>query len=479
MKRCVLVLGGAGLVGTAIVRALQASHFALTPLVFDRREPPERVPGVEYVIGDQVNIFDPDFVLGLVREYDPMAIIDAVNIASLASRSGDLLKMVRDYSFQVIAAVVKLGILWLDIGTVATGGMGAEIPYTHNEACDGELAPGLIAKNAAASLHDGFLALLGRTPGQYVGRVVPQGMVGFEPPIYGPMFVAHLGGVPHQFISRVLPIDDLQGVTLTDAGEFADVGCRCGENGYFGLEEIAAITAIGQMETVTAEAVASAAMDVLGRLMANSGTYIRHDLQPDVTSFAASRRILKAMEELRENHDVPSNCFGNLGPFLTTHLHELQVLSEMGFTPETLADFNLDSFQPDSRPLLELAERLPGLGIPVLTDTEFIPCAIYRLDDKKRVIEIVSNLSGDDVVTQFEQVMSGKQATGEKMWFVDLRTSRVRFWAEQAQAIAACTAERSHLPLSADKPLQPGGFWAAYNIARGHGRQDYSFSVRY
>lgn len=473
MKRCVLVLGGAGLVGTAIVRALKVSHFALTPIVFDRREPPGRVYDVEYIIGDHVNIFDPNFVTGIVKQYDPMAIIDAVNIASLASRSGDLLKMVTDYCFQVIDAIVRRGVIWLDIGTVATGGMGTEIPYTHNEACDGQIAAGLKAKNAAASIHGGFLDVFGRTPNQRVGRVVPRAMIGFEPPIYGPMYVAHLGGVPHRFTSDILPVSDsYNDVTLADQGEFADVGCRCGENGYFGLEETAAITTIGQMETVTAEAVTAATMDVLGRLMANSGTYIQYDLQPDVTSFAARNRIIKAMEDLRNQHGVPSVCFGNLGPYITTHLWELWVLSQMGFTPKKLASFNVGSFEPTAFLLHGLAEWLPGLGIPVLTNRNFVPCAIYQRDDKGRVTGVTSVLSGDDVSAQLEQVMNGK------MWFVDLRTSRVGFWDERARFIANCQAERSHLPLS-DKPLQPGGFWAAYQTARGHSRQDYSGGSRH
>jgi len=471
MERRVIIIGGAGLVGTAIARALQAGLFDLETIVFDRREPPDRVAGIDYNIGNHVDIFNSEFVLGLVKEYEPMVIIDAVNIASLASRSGNLLKTVTDYCFDVIDKVARTGVIWIDIGTVATGGMGTEIPYTHNEACNGEIAPGLKNKNAAASIHGGFLDLLGRTPNQRIGRVVPRAMIGFEPPIYGPMFIAHLGGVPHQFLGQHLSLENLTGVEFRDVGEFHDVGCRCGENGFFGLEETAAITTIGQMETVTAEAVAAAAMDVLGRLMANSGTCIQSDLQPDTTSFAARNRVVKAMENLCRRNGTTSVCFGNLGPYLTTHLWELWALA-WSFTPNSLADF-FGEFSPDQEIVDYLAGILPCLGIPVLTDKEFIPCVGFERDGYGQVVNVKAILSVDEVRDQLVRCQIGN------MWFVDLRTTRVAFWAEQARLIAECQTERSNLPLDGREKIRPGEFWAAFSIARGHGRGSYTNGSRH
>jgi hypothetical protein len=480
MERRVLVLGGAGLVGTAIVRSLLASPFALIPLALDRREPPERVPGVEYVIGDDVNIFDPEFMLGLVKKFDPMVVIDAVNIASLASRSGDLLGMVNDYVLRVIHPIARMGVVWIDIGTVATGGMGVEIRFTHSEATDGNSIPhGLVLKNNAASIHGGLLDLLGRTPNFRVGRVVPRAMIGFEPPTYGPIHIAHLGGVPRRYLGRFVPINDLGSTFFEDGGVFCEVGDRTGENGQFGLEETAAITAIGQMEVVTAEAVAAATMDVLGRLMANSGTFVNHELHPDPTSFAVSRCVLKKMADLKEEHGEPSVCFGNLGPLLTKELWELRVLAMYGVTPDELAenDFELKWARKPSidTPFIEMARILPTIGVPVFTDTHFMPACATFSDPMawKGFLGMQTTLAVSDVADQLQACREGR------MWFVDLRRERLAVWSERARAILHCTAERSHLPLSSDKPIQPGGFWAAHNITEGHGRQAYSAGCRH
>lgn len=471
MTPTILVLGGAGLVGDAVACRLLASSFpTFKVVVADPREPLVRQPGIEYIIGKDVNAFDPSLMQGLIARVQPIAIIDAVNDATLAIKHSDISKAVTDYVFGVLLPIVREGIVLVDIGTSATGGMGMNLGFTHNEATDdGNIAPNLILKNVAASIHGGLLDLMGRTPGYRVGRVVPRGMVGFEPPFYGPITVEK--NIPQQAASQFVSKTAPHNVQFQLDSDYVGVGVRCGENGEFGLEETVAITAIGMMETVSAEAVAAATMDVLFRLFANAGSYVQHDLHPDMTSLAQRQRIIKQMTELCDANQTHSVAFSNLGPYLTTELWELLVLRLLGFTPRTLAaNISADlkvSQHGDVTSILSVA--LPGLGFPVITDHYFCPA---RLNNAKKV-------TVEDITEQMRRV----DLTGsDRLWAVDLRQGRMRYWEEAARTLLATKPDdfkRSHLPGSWDELIRPGSFWAAYATVTGHGRGDFSAGSRY
>lgn len=468
--RRVLVLGGSGLVGAAVCRALQAIPFPqFVPVVVDRREPLQRVDWVDYEVGEEVNVFDRDYMTALVARHNPIAVIDCVNVASVTSRGSDIIDAVGKYVFGVVQKLVSKGIVWVDVGTVGTGGMGVNIPYTHNEAtADGNIAAGLVRKIAAASIHGGLLDVLGRTPNFRVGRVVPRAMIGFEPPKFGPISVAHLGGNSTQVTGSFVRIEDPMDVSFQVTGPYNGVGCRTGENGDFALEELIAITAIGQMECVTGDAVAAATVDVLMRLIASAGSYIHRDVHPDLTSHTVRNRVVKTMAALCETHQTPSVSFGNLGPFLGCDLWELWTLARLGTTPRMLAENSeqLQSFAVAQHGAIavQLAALLPGLGIPVITDSLFCPA---RLDDDNA-------LTVDQIRDQIRRVDLPKNDS-RHLWVVDLRNTRlVGHWSDAARTIAEVQVARSHMPLSIDKPVRPGSFWAAYMSATGHGRADYA-----
>lgn len=477
MNRTVLILGGVGLVGDAIVRRLQTSSFpGFRVVVIDRRPHPQPLEGVEYLTGLEVDVFNPAFMAGMIQRFEPVAVIDSVNIATLSSKQGDItnpgdiIKYVTDYVFKVLLPIVRKGILLVDIGTVATGGMGMNLGFTHNEAThDGNIGPKLIDKNIAASVHGGLLDMMGRTPNFRVARVVPRGMIGFERPFYGPIVVD--GSVPQMAVSQFLSKDSLRPVGFELDGEYVGVGGRMGENGVFGLEETVAITALGMMETVSAEAVAGAAFELMMRLLANGGTYLQHDLHPDPTSFAQRQRLVKEMIALSAAHQTHSVAFGNLGPYLTTELWELMVLRWLDFTPRKLAEgipteLKVSQYGDVAGALVKLA----GLGIPVMTDEFFMPA---RLDGAKRV-----------TVAEIEDQIRRVDIAGKgRLWAVDLRRARlVSRWHEAAKVLMAADPNmhlRSHLPLSWDDNIRPGSFWAALATVTGHGRGDHSGGSRY
>lgn len=467
-SRYVLVVGGTGQIGSLVARDLLASPFQVKPVIIDRRDNGHRLNGVLYHIDPSIDVFDGAFMFAMVQRFEPLAIIDAVNIASIASRNADLAKTVLDYSKNVIAPIAKKGIIWIDVGTVGTGGMGLEIPYTHNEPTqDGAIAHGLWLKVGAAGMHGGYLDLIGRTPDCRVGRVVPRGMVGFEEPKYQEVSVAHLGGNIRRVHGSILPLNHLEGLTFKDEGPYVSTVVRCGENGLFGLEETSAITSIGQMETVSAEAVSQAVMVVFGELLAVAGTYVQKDLNPDVTSHAQARRVLKQMKDiqLKETHKSTSIsdsvAFGNLGPYLTTNLWELKVFAMKKLVP--LQVEHLKSLGPCTEILNIYSHVLPALGIPVITDDSFIPC----VEHGKMI------MSQDEVENQLERVRRGDKS----LWSVDLRASRIEYWAEVAKHVNGFQCLRSELPFSPVQIIKPGLFWGAFQTASGHGRPGFAKNI--
>jgi len=471
-SRYVLVVGGAGQIGSLVARDLLASPFQVKPVIIDRRDNDSHcLDGVLYHIDPSVDVFDGDFMFKMVQKFEPLAIIDAVNIASIASRNVDLAKTVLDYSRNVIAPIAKKGIIWIDVGTVGTGGMGLEIPYTHNEPTqDGAIAHGLWLKVGAAGMHGGYLDLIGRTPNCRVGRVVPRGMVGFEEPKYQEVSVAHLNGTIRLVHGSVIALKRLEGVTFTDEGPYVSTVVRCGENGLFGLEETSAITSIGQMETVSAEAVSQAVMVVFGELMAVAGTYVQKDLNPDVTSHAQARRVLKQMKDIQAREArkttsiIDSVAFGNLGPYLTTNLWELNVFAMNKLVPHQLE--HLKSLDPSDKILKYYSRVLPALGIPVITDHFFIPC----------VEGGNMTMSRDIVLNQLNRVLGSDKSQGS-LWSVDLRASRVKHWADVAKQVNGFQCLRSELPFSPGQIIKPGLFWGAFQTASGHGRPEFAKNI--
>lgn len=471
--RRVLVLGGAGLVGSAVTRALQTSPFGFQPIIVDRREPEDTAATAADEIGVGVDIFEPGVVDRLVRRHGAVAVIDTVNDASIFSRNGDPMAALTAYWRDIIRPVVASNVAWVDVGTVGTGGMGCNIPFTHNEATDGHIAEGLVRKLTAAGAHGALLDVLGRTPGYRVGRVVPRAMIGFGKAVYGPVHVAHIQGgakdVRGHWVSRRAMPEELR---FEIGGPYLGVGTRCGENGKFAMLETRAITGIGMMETVTAEHVARAVLDVLVRVMTGAGTFVQYDVHPDITSYAERARILREMERLCEEHRVPSVIFGNLGPFMTTQMWELWVLGQLGVTPQMLAhgdplDDKFAHFH-QSDEAAELAQLLPGLGLPMVMEGHFLPA--YEGLEALRLNGIL------------EQLRRVELTDSKRLWAVDLRSVALDRWRIAAQRIIATDTRdypRSNLPIDPCKPINAADFWTAYMTVTGHGRAPYQDGSTY
>lgn len=84
MAETILITGGSGFVGRAVVKAVREKHPDWIVHVFDLHEPKEKYTGVSYVAGDITNALEVDDV---VIRTKPTAIIHTAGIVpSLASR---------------------------------------------------------------------------------------------------------------------------------------------------------------------------------------------------------------------------------------------------------------------------------------------------------------------------------------------------------------------------------------------------------
>lgn len=144
------------------------------------------------------------------------------------------------------------------VGTTGTGGMGLNIPYTHSEERPSRV---LLAKSAIAGAHSMLLNLMSRTPGApAVTEIKPAAAIAWKRIAYGP--IVRRRQPLHRVEALPRPLGETFSSDDPDAARvldepFENVYIDTGENGIFSLEEFAAVSAVGQMEFVTPEEIAA------------------------------------------------------------------------------------------------------------------------------------------------------------------------------------------------------------------------------
>jgi len=164
--------------------------------------------------------------------------------------------------------------LYLKVGTTGTGGMGLNIPYTHSES---KPSRQLMSKSAVAGASSLLYLLFSRTKdAPLIKEIKPAALIGWKSIGYGPIR-------KHGQEIAIVDCKLDQGRTLEDfktgndeapaqptGDQLQGVFIDTGENGVFSAAEFEAITAIEQMELVTAEDCARAAV---GEIMGESTGY--------------------------------------------------------------------------------------------------------------------------------------------------------------------------------------------------------------
>lgn len=151
---------------------------------------------------------------------------------------------------------------YIKVSTSGTGGMGFNLPYTH-----GEEKPSrpLLAKSAVAGAQTLLTFLLARTPDgpPVVKEIKPAALLGWKAIDHGPIRRSERDYLLYDCaLEQAVAINQPgslipQGNFGTPTGQVLQgVYIHLGENGRYSADEFAAISAIGQMEFLTAEEVA-------------------------------------------------------------------------------------------------------------------------------------------------------------------------------------------------------------------------------
>ncbi|HEX5757864.1 MAG TPA: short-chain dehydrogenase [Thermoanaerobaculia bacterium] len=383
-QRKVLVLGGYGLVGTAVCRELlprapreiQIHSLRLEESEAARREL-EREAGptvLSVSAGDIFGLVDrgdrraqiaaqlapladgdlPTFLLyRLLTESRPDVVIDCVNTATGIAyrdifRSAEALsrelergevsddgveglleslympRLIRHVQVMYRGMADAATRVYVKVGTTGTGGMGLNIPYTHSEERPSRM---LLSKSALAGAHSMLLFLMARTPGAPITKEIKPAAaiawkrIGFGPIRRGRETIRLVDARPRPLPARFSTCDPAAAALREE--ELESVFIDTGENGLFSLEEFSALTTADQMEFVTPEEIASyLVFEIEGR---NTGHDIVNALDnavlgPTYRAGLLRHWALERMVELERAHGVHSVAFEMLGPPRLTKL---------------------------------------------------------------------------------------------------------------------------------------------------------------
>ncbi|MDP9120969.1 MAG: short-chain dehydrogenase [Acidobacteriota bacterium] len=318
-NRKILVLGGYGLVGTAVCRELLARRpreIQIHSLRLDEAEQARAELAAERG-GTELSVSAGD-IFGLsggsmrtriraelqrlddedlgtfllyrvLRDARPDVVIDCVNTAT-GIAYGDIFSSAEEVLKQLEAGAVAVGEkspvehlldalymprlirhiqvlyrgmidagsgVYVKVGTSGTGGMGLNIPYTHSEERPSRV---LLSKSALAGAQSMLLFLMGRTPGAPITKEIkPAAAIAWKRIGYGE--IRRKGQALPLVDARPRPLGDTFSSFDPEAARVRDekfeaVYIDTGENGVFSLEEFVAVTSAEQMEFVTPEEIA-------------------------------------------------------------------------------------------------------------------------------------------------------------------------------------------------------------------------------
>ena len=323
--------------------------------------------------------------------------------------------------------------IYVKVGTVGTGGMGLNIPFTHSEERPSRV---LLAKSGLAGAHTLLLYLMARTPGApAVKGVKPTAAISWRSICFGPITK---GGCPLQLSDSTGPLpvaeafaDGARGFKSLDeplAGVYIDAG----ENGLFSLPEFEALTSLGLMEFVTPEEIAENVLreiqghptgrDVVAALDAAT-------MGPTYRAGVLRSEALGAMERLEAEHGIESVAYEMLGPpRLSKLLFEAAILERLYDVMTAAAELDPDDAARRSQELIEadadLRQRILTIGLPIL-----LPDGDSVLRGAMVKVPLGPHLSSTD---------DGIVTAG----WVDLRSSNWSLWRDRIKGVAVEIQDR-------------------------------------
>jgi hypothetical protein len=336
---------------------------------------------------------------------------------------------------------------YLKVGTTGTGGMGFNIPYTHSEEKPSKT---LLAKNEAAFGHTGLLFLFARTAGApIVKEVKPAAMIGYRAVAVRRVTDKH--GNSKLFAPSAAELDTGHVLELRQSeAEYREDGVLevavvdTGENGVFTRGEFAAITALGQMEYITPEEIASTIVQEIRG--ANTGKDVISAMDGSVLSPSYKAGLVRsaAMQDLFEaerDSGQPSVALGRLGPpELSKLLFEAHLLrATYGSLSGVLQDDNGQRRDPEvmagelraSLDVSGVTRMATSIGIPIL-----LPDGKTLLRGPRINVPELRGHSTSVVVKTIDDI----DRWARKGW-VDLRAANVAVWQDRAARMIQTRAD--------------------------------------
>lgn len=317
---------------------------------------------------------------------------------------------------------------YVKVGTAGTGGMGLNIPFTHSEERPSRT---LLAKSGIAGAHSLLLYLMARTPGApAVKEIKPTAAISWKRIAHGEI---RRGG---RVIRRV---DATEAVPVSTAFGRDDGAWReleqpltgvyldAGENGLFSMGEFETLTALGLMEFITPEEIATNVVreirghptgrDIVAALdAATSGPTYRAGVLREVA--------LDRMQSLEREHGEEAVAYEMLGPpRLAKLLFESAILGRLFARLADLVDLDADATAAAAHELItsdaDLRTRILTGALPIL------------LPDGS------SLLRGRDVRVAPEDDQGPDDPRLAEAGWVDLRPENWRKWSERARLMLA------------------------------------------
>jgi|GEM_PF-1018276 len=270
---------------------------------------------------------------------------------------------------------------YVKISTSGLGGMGFNIPYTHGDVGEPGCSPRLLGKVAASGILNQLIWTLSHTPGVDIKMVIPTALVGWEDITADITLRKNGKDTPIPLVDCEKPLNLAKGNVFQthkakDTGQILKMAAvDSGENGFYGLGDMTTITALGQMGCITKEEVGfavaealegSTKYDICAALDAGC-------LGPSFNAAFERNFILNKMKELNSTLEYPSVAAGNLGPKVTKHLWELEILRRIALNLQNIADADIKDLTLEAEKLLmksspRLRSQILSLKMPIIME---------------------------------------------------------------------------------------------------------------
>lgn len=332
---------------------------------------------------------------------------------------------------------------YVKISTSGLGGMGFNLKYTHGDIHEPGCSPKLLGKVAATGILNQLLWTLSHTPGLDIKMIIPTTLVGWEG------LTTDLTSRSGKSVTKIPLVDCESPVDLTDGSVFAShrpillnkqlsmVAVDSGENGYYAIGDMTAITTIGQMGAITKEEVGRAVVESL------EGS-TRYDICTALDSVcigpsynAAFERylVLDKMMKMEQEHKTRSVALGNLGPSVTKFLWELDILRTVSPSIRSIVESDPTELSSLAESLLlnedpHLRRQILSVRMPILLENERILLGSSWHFPKEK---------NPDMTTE------NIQKWAQEGW-VDVRASRMAHWQAELKQIIDFSAMSAKSP---------------------------------